>query len=88
MKKENVACVICDDNTYSQILVVDNKIIYMGQRKFLTPDHPFYHKKASFNGQQDVGKASKPLEGIKILKKVKGITPNLEKPSLCMIQNK
>ena len=64
------ACPICGEGTYSQRLKYGRKNLYMGHRRFLPRNHPYWRQKKAFNGEQDFRIPPKILSGEEILEKV------------------
>jgi hypothetical protein len=67
------ACPICEDNTYSQYLKHGKKIVYLGHRRFLKPNHPYRRLKKAFNLDQENGIAPRALTGEEVYGLVKDV---------------
>ncbi|KAK2368893.1 hypothetical protein QL285_082056 [Trifolium repens] len=67
------ACPICEDKTCSKQLRNVKKIVYLGHRKFLKPNHPYRRLRKAFNGDQETEIAPQALTGEQVFDLVKDV---------------
>ncbi|KAL0546093.1 hypothetical protein IC582_015998 [Cucumis melo] len=67
------ACPICGDNTSAIRLKYGKKMAYLGHQRFLARNHPYRHKKKSFNGEKELKTISEPLSGEAIYSRIKDL---------------
>ena len=51
--KGKVACPVCHAETCSKYLNHSKKLVYMGHRRFLAPDHRYWKKASWFDGNEE-----------------------------------
>ena len=64
------ACLICNEGIHAIRLKNCRKEGYMGHRRFLDYNNPYWRYRKSFNGEQEWDSAPKPLSGEKIYDKL------------------
>lgn len=65
--KGELACPVCGPNTCSQWLSFTKKMVYMGHRRFLPPNHLWRGKMSWFDGTKETRWPPKPLTGNEII---------------------
>lgn len=70
--KGYVACPVCGAETCSEYSRVLTKMIYMGSRRYLNPNHRFRRSRSAFNNNIEDGQRPRRRSGIEILEQGRG----------------
>ena len=71
--KGHHTCPICEKKTSYIQLKHGKKTIYTRHHRFLKPYHPYRRLKKTFNGENEIKSAPKPLAGHEVYDRVKDI---------------
>jgi len=67
------ACPICEEDTSSQQLKHERKIVYLWHQRFLRSHHPYWRLKKAFNGHKENVIPPTPLIGVEVYENVNNI---------------
>ncbi len=71
--KGKVACPVCHAETCSKYLNHSKKLVYMGYRRFLAPDHRYRKKASWFDGNEENRRKPKIVTGEEVFLEVKDL---------------